>query len=289
VSAADLTQEVIAQVKLFTQLTGYPPRFLDGHQHAHIVPGVPQLLISAWPAASGHAPPPLVRAPIAPFTPFPPKAPISPLELSQAAAAIAAASASGTSSAGDTAGAVAEGREVAKRGATSSTRLPDALCSDLDRGSFYALVQGQAAESAALFVRAGWAVPCAFVGFGTMGRDCSIERIHAEVAAAKSAMLLQAHGSARGAAARDPSEAAADAGCAAAPQGAPSVASEETSSGFESQHKYIVEVMTHPGAPVSADEAHLWGCGTGADDFSQSLDRQFEADQLQSTPRPPWA
>jgi hypothetical protein len=44
----------------------------------------------------------------------------------------------------------------------------------------------------------------------------------------------------------------------------------------------VVEVMTHPGAAVPIAEAHCWGCGEGADEFSSSIDRDFEAMQLKT-------
>lgn len=42
-----LDQEIRAQLERFTELTGFPPAFVDGHQHAHQLPIVRDILVRA--------------------------------------------------------------------------------------------------------------------------------------------------------------------------------------------------------------------------------------------------
>ncbi len=224
----DLKAEIAAQAKRFVQLTGHAPEYIDGHQHVHVLPGIPSILVSAvLEACTGQLPPPLVRLPLPPpghdQPPSNPCASITPT---------------------GTATAAAEGN--AQQVSIGSASL--ALRDDLSREDFHSLVQEYALEARQVFVEAGWRVPAAFIGFDTMGSSCSLVAIHASIDAARRCHALY-----------------------------------DTAQG-------IIEVMTHPGAPVPVDEAHLWGCGdAGADVFSQSLERKFEAEQLQSCGKtPPW-
>jgi predicted glycoside hydrolase/deacetylase ChbG (UPF0249 family) len=44
---AALRDEITAQLDAFMRVTGAPPRFIDGHQHVHALPGVRELVLEA--------------------------------------------------------------------------------------------------------------------------------------------------------------------------------------------------------------------------------------------------
>ena len=187
----ELQAEVLTQLRQFVKLVGAMPRFLDGHQHVHILPGVPDAVVSAWyqccrDLGCSAAPAPTVRIPSLP---------------------------------------------TAEVGVVPES-LPDPLAHSLSRDAFHALIHSYCHDAKLSFTAAGWTVPAAFVGYTTMGADCT-------VTALQSAIL------------------------------------EASSSGG------MVEVMTHPGKAVPAEQTEKWGCGTGADEFSQSPDRETEAAVLQ--------
>jgi hypothetical protein len=58
-----LTEEIAAQIALFTTAFGRPPDFIDGHQHVHLFPQIGRCVLSvarqsvpgAWVRQCGHA------------------------------------------------------------------------------------------------------------------------------------------------------------------------------------------------------------------------------------------
>lgn len=54
-SLPDIRIEVEAQFKRFQQIFGRPPDFVDSHQHAHILPGIRRVVLSATQRYAPHA------------------------------------------------------------------------------------------------------------------------------------------------------------------------------------------------------------------------------------------
>lgn len=128
------------------------------------------------------------------------------------------------------------------------------------RASFYAEVSGQCELAAMVFASQGVLAPQFFLGYTTMGQDCSVDRILSLVAA-----LKEHHGAA----------AAAERG------GARPVVEGDT---------VFIEWMVHPGnatrpRPLSEEDVEAGctgdaGCGEGPDGFSKAPGRRVEADVL---------
>lgn len=62
----EIAAEATRQIAAFERGTGFPPDFIDGHQHVHALPGVRNGLLTAL-AARGIAPRPLLRDPTSPL------------------------------------------------------------------------------------------------------------------------------------------------------------------------------------------------------------------------------
>ena len=60
---AEIQAEVTRQLVLFEQATGFAPDHVDGHQHAHALPGVRDAVLAALSARFGSQDKPLVRNP----------------------------------------------------------------------------------------------------------------------------------------------------------------------------------------------------------------------------------
>jgi hypothetical protein len=137
---------------------------------------------------------------------------------------------------------------------------PDALAAvvDVDRRAFYAEVSKQAEAAKAVFDSAGLVYPDVFVGFEIMCADCSVASVLAGLHRVTSSMS----------------------------SGVCEVRSRRFS------HKCVcvwcvvcarfiaarVQVMVHPGFVV--DPALPSGCGSPADDFSMSVERETEMECL---------
>ncbi|MBN3298913.1 carbohydrate deacetylase isoform X2 [Amia ocellicauda] len=119
---------------------------------------------------------------------------------------------------------------------------------------FYTQVEKDALESVGIFLKHGIRWPDAYIGLTTMGNHMSVASIKAAICKAIEVPSAQENG-------------------VTTPRC-------ELSSLFgisKQDRPRTVELMVHPGYPSLPYEG---GCGEGADDFSQSLDRKHELDTL---------
>jgi len=153
------------------------------------------------------------------------------------------------------------------------------LCAvSAERAAFYRGISEQAAAARRVFEAAGLHSTQAFLGYTTMGADCSVERISS---------LLRSVGQCG--MAEEKEGAHADGGLTS--EATPAATSASMTVGgvlrlpstLPGCRWRTVELMFHPGLPVPAGTpAAEAGCGQpeGADEFAMSADRQHELDVL---------
>ena len=141
VEEIDLAAEVEAQLRRFRRWTGHMPRFIDGHQHVHVLPGIPDILVKAFSNVQGERSP-SVKSPVErkPWIRLP-----SLLD------------------------------------EPDPSEVPDAMSQALDPKQFHALIHSYCEVAWKCFEGAGWHMPTRFVGYTVMGLDMSPDRILEEV------------------------------------------------------------------------------------------------------------
>jgi predicted glycoside hydrolase/deacetylase ChbG (UPF0249 family) len=150
-----------------------------------------------------------------------------------------------------------------------------------ERAAFYRGISEQAAAARRVFAAAGLHSTQAFLGYTTMGADCSVERISRLLrSVAQCGMAEESEGAHRQGGFR---ASAVTVTCAATASSVTPEHGPELPATPPGCWRCTVELMFHPGLPVPVGTpAAEAGCGQpeGADDFAMSADRQHELDVL---------